>query len=50
MGYGRLWVKRGMGYKGFDCSAFRRERLVAVSSELPFPRLSTVETRTFSGL
>ena len=19
MGYGRLWVKRGMGYKGFDC-------------------------------
>ena len=20
MGYGRLWVKRGMGYKGFDCT------------------------------
>ena len=23
MGYGRLWVKRGMGYKGFDCSSVR---------------------------
>ena len=24
MSYERLWVKRGMGYKGFDCRAYQR--------------------------
>ena len=33
MGYGRLWVKRGMGYKGFDCILDRAAHAVLVFSE-----------------
>ena len=52
MGYGRLWVKRGMGYEGFDCSLIHMTPDVGYVCALILlkSKLTLMQAKTFSTL